>query len=59
MINYQLLTNGLGPDYMEAGWLGRRAGPFAEMELRLVLYVKELSRQAGQPSCICLRIECE
>ncbi len=49
---------------MEVGWPGRRAGPFAEMEFRLVLYVKEQSRQAGQPSrnglrIVVLRIACK
>ena len=30
----------LGPDYIEAGWLSKRAGSLAETELILVFYVK-------------------
>ena len=37
---------------MEAGWPGRRAGSFAEIGIRLILYVKScLGKRAHKAEC--------
>ena len=42
----------LGPDYMEAGYPGRRAGSFAEIRIMLILYAKNcLGKRAHKAEC--------
>ena len=41
-----------GPDYMEAGYPGRRAGSFAEILRMLILYAKNcLGKRAHKVEC--------